>query len=200
MNQAGGFKVRGWTCEYTSFSLQDLSRITGLSLTHLRVWRSRGHLPDTARATDQFTTRDVAEILVRHRLTHGNIPPSESGDIGREAAQSLLWYAIANHEVCELWGARNDVDRCKLEFQGSTSVANDLTGLASAYSYLWRPDREVAQLKADIAAVLDQSAHETHFVLSIEHLASRLVEKAQRTLLKIHVSEVAAASRVMRIA
>jgi hypothetical protein len=197
MDRATGFRVRDWACDYASFSLQELASITGLSSTHLRVWRSRGHLPNDLEALDLFTSRDVAEVLVRHRLTFGNIPPSESGDIGRQAAQSLLWHAIISHEVCELWGIKEDVHSVQSLFdEQKPTVAEDLTGLKHAQTYVWRPDRHEAVLQSDLAVFLSQSEHETHFLLDLDRLSTHLVTRTQRPLFRIDVSGIVSGRRV----
>ena len=194
VNHDAGFRVRDWTCHHTSFSLKDLSRITGLSLTHLRVWRSRGHLTRD-RKKEQFTSREVAEILLRDRLTRGNISPSESHEIGQEGAASLLWYAITSYEVCELWGTRDDIERCKLDFKNS-DVAADITGLKHAASHIWIPNGGEARIVTDLAPVLNDSKHETHFNIDFNNVAAHLVEQAERPLFKIDVSADVAGERV----
>ena len=143
-----------------------------------------------------FDSQEVAETLVRHRLTYGNIPPSESADLGRVGGATLLWHAIMSHEVCELWGTRDAIERCKPQFKENSDVADDLTGIQSAGHYIWRPDREDAVLVADISSALSRSRHQTHFLLDLGSLASHLVEEARRPLIKIELGTTVFEERV----
>lgn len=93
---------------------------------------------------------------------------------------------------------KDDLDQFELEFENMAPLAGCLTGLQSAGAYIWRPDREPATLKADIALVLHYSSHESHFLLSLEQLSNHLAKQAKRSLFEIEVSGDVAGQRFRR--
>ncbi|MDZ4760075.1 MAG: hypothetical protein SGJ21_03265 [Alphaproteobacteria bacterium] len=76
-----------------SFTPAELEKISGLSTTNQRAWRSRGYLPasDGHARYDPF---DAAELMVMSSLADRGVGPVHSGEIAQWAAIGIMWHTL----------------------------------------------------------------------------------------------------------
>lgn len=180
MSRYRGFRVRGWTINFTKFSLDEVADITGLSASSLRDTRREAYLPGWWEGSGVFTSRDVAEILTRYRLARAGLRLDLTDELGSFGAQAVLWNAIVHHDgVCEIQGTKGDVQRCLAELKQDTRAASDLTDLRVPKSHL----------------VISRHAGG---VVDLNRLAARLVTRSRKPLFTIEVSSDSPERRIKR--
>ena len=203
MSRYAGFRVNGWTCNFTTFSASELTAMTGMSGPLVRLWRNRGQLPGGGRPEPTFSSRDVAEIMIRYDLSLFGVAPGQTAEIGCEAARYLLWFALLNMDgACEIVGTEDDCEQFLKQFEKDAGIANALVGLNgkdSAFRYLvsqGRDDLVFLKAEEDLANTLDSRRV---FYIDLDRAAYDLMMQAQRPLYSIDVSGDAIGRRVRRL-
>lgn len=200
MSRYQGFRVNGWTCNFTTFSASELTTIADIPGQIQRLWRSRGQLPGGGRKSGNFDAREAAEIMVRYDLSRLGVPPSETDEIGSAAAQIMLWFALLNSDgTCEVNGTQEDTANFLKRFQQDERIAGALTAEPKVQRYLWKAPGDKLSFATDIAKVIEAQGQWAMTFLDLEKSAFDLAEKAGKPLFSIDVSGDAIGRRVRRL-
>jgi hypothetical protein len=194
------FDEFGWLPTEGSFSAAEVATITGMPMNLQRVWRSRKQLPGGSGKQARFSSREVAEIQVRHRLAMNGIPPGDSADVGRDAARQIVCFALMNSGgACEVLGQVDHAQQFLDLFREDISLAQELAGVSSIAPFLWRGDGGELTLVSDLAKLIDERGSISGFFVDLEVAADQLVERAGRPLFSINVSPGTYGRRIRRV-
>jgi hypothetical protein len=194
------FKEHGWIQTESTFSATELASISGMPLNLQRVWRSRGQLPGGSGKQARFSSRDVAEIMVRYHLALNGIPPGESVAIGRQAADQVLCFAVVNSDgACEVLGQSDDAEHFLALFKQDLSMAYELAGTSDLAGFLIRGDGGELMLVSDLAQLIHDRRFISGFFIDLDIAAEQLVERAGRPLFSINVSSGTFGRRIRRV-
>jgi hypothetical protein len=80
------------------FTAPEAAKITGLSLTLQRDWRSQGLLRTRTGARATFSPRELAEMRVMVKLRELGLALPASRKAAEEAAPTVIFAALANHQ------------------------------------------------------------------------------------------------------
>ena len=90
------------TVTFTELSSTEVERMTEVSGSIQRVWRSRGFLPPLDGTRARFDVFDAAAIAIRYRLSLQGHVPSETREVGaRYAAHVVYWAMMHTSGLCE---------------------------------------------------------------------------------------------------
>jgi len=188
MTSAPDFVVNGWDCTYARFDSFDLAEIVGLSGAMQRLWRSRGFLPGEKLSRLRFTSRDVAEIMVRFDLSKLGVPPSESEVLGHFAAQTVLWFALLSSDgACEVCGSVGATGSFLQRFADDAAIANVLCDNPDADRFIVRSPVSDPVTVSDLADYLEEQEMRSGSFLDLARMSYDLTARAQRPLIRVKV-------------
>lgn len=185
MSQYQGFRVRGWTIDFTRFGIAEMSKLVGMSVHKLVEVRKAHHLPGQWSPLGNFTSRDVAEIAVRCALAERGIPFVDSDEVGCEAAKSILWHAGVHHDrVFEVVGTRVDVSRCLDTLSENTKAIGDLTALVRPWLCIRMANGEMKPSVLQTAGCKERNVCD----VDLAAISGQMVRKLGRPLFTIEAS------------
>lgn len=200
MEKWKGFKAEHAEWSYANFSASELTAITGIPLPLQRAWRSRDQLPGGSGKSALFTSRDVAEIFVRYQLSLNGIAPGDSEQIGKAAAQVILYFALLSCDgACEVRGPAEDNARFLYCFEHEEGVAYEIAEKPEVKGFLWRGDGGALSLVPDVQRWMDEKRFAANFFLDLEVAALRFGELAGRPLVSIEMSPGSSERRFRRL-
>jgi hypothetical protein len=193
--------VHGWACSYSRFTSAELEAITGIPGPMQRLWRSRSQLPGEIATRAAFTTRDVAEILVRYDLSKLGVPPGASSALGASAAQTIMWYALLNADgAVEVSGSERCTASFLERFDEGDGLPNLLCQCPNKLRYLVKSSTaDVPEFCSDLSQFIDSKAARSGAFLDLEGAASDLSERARRPLLRVDVGAHIGERRIRRL-
>lgn len=188
MKNGADFHVHGWACSYSRFTSVELEAITGIPGPMQRLWRSRGQLPGEMSTRASFTTRDVADIMVRYDLSKLGFPPGDSSELAAEAAKTVLWYALLNADgAVEVTGSERNTADFLHQFHNDEKLAGLLCIEPQIMRYLVRIATAKPEFCNDLGNLIDNRGARSGAFLDLERAANDLVERAARPLFRIDV-------------
>lgn len=175
--------------EFAKFTPAELERIAGIPPEMQRVWRSRGHLPKNEGAHARYDALLVASLMVRKALMSLGVGQAEISDLSYEAARHVLWWALSQGggawAVTQLGGksVQRDVARRFDDLPSRILQLNE----GEAHRFIARGADGEAALTSEIVDFF--KGQEVGFFVYLGALATRLVNRAGRPLLRVTVAK-----------
>lgn len=174
----------------TPLSSSDVERMTLVSPSTQRVWRTRGYLEQLSSKRATFDVFAIAAIAIRYELSLQGRSPAETSSIGAQYAANVVYFTLMNTSgVCDLLALSDEkLKSAERQFLMSDDLISHICKLDSRiapdrYIFISEPDRfasgqEVSKVQ------LELSARSGAFV-DLELLAEHLGRQAGRPLVTL---------------
>lgn len=175
-----------WTLEFGEFSTAEFSRITGVPVENIRLWRNRGHIDVPGRRVTSYPADIVAQTMIRYDLSRlGGLPPAKSDKLGRDCAVEILRSVLLNQPwACEVRGPYEQALEFHAEFSDGSSLSNMVFGPDKASNLLVSFDGADLEMANER---LDELGDGTHYrsarVFNLMGYASKLARSAEKSVL-----------------
>lgn len=175
--------------EETAFAPAELEKITGISPEVQRVWRARGHIPQSAGAHARYSPLIVASLMVRKALTNLGVAHREIANLSYKAAPHVLRWAWAEPGA---WRLSNLAGNDLVEEQAvrQSEVLQQVSGMAEGdiRRFIARVGDGRIELQNDVLKEFREAP--SGFFLDLKALGHTLVEKAGRPILHVRIARV----------
>lgn len=154
-----------------------------------RLWKHRGHIVGgKSYAQSRFSSLEVLELCVRHRLSGCSVPPGRSGDLGRQAAPIAFMAALRHLDgAVEIVGPVAKVDEALGRFRIDPQIIAAICGSdwRERRRYLWSADGGAFRLGEPGDVELHSGNSELLIVIDLVTLGTELGRKAPRPLVTL---------------
>lgn len=188
----------GWS--FCRLAPKDLAEVTGLSTELQRVWRRRSLLPAASGTRAHFSAGATAEILARYELSRHGVSPSDSSEIAKQIAPSILCNALLSADgACEVVGDEAEVGLFLKAFNESDAIACQIAGLDVPSMFAWRADGGPFQLAHDREEMGKEGDYLSVFYLDLATAGQMLADRLARPLVTVEVEPAIHGRSVRRL-
>lgn len=176
--------LRGWSVREASFTPAQMQGISGLPQQLLRVWRSRGYLPEKDRGQwSKHSASELATAYLLNAFSKLGVPPSESlGEVVR-TSRDLLFFALSSGDgACDFTGPRGAVDTLKERFDNDMQIARVVTAPLNECRFLLSDGEGRTSRHADLSHLIEAERIEFCSYIDLLVAGRRIVERAGKPL------------------
>ncbi len=176
---------RDWVFEPASFSAKEVTEIVGLSKQLLRLWRSRGYLPEKDKGKwSIYNASEVVDTYLLFALSKLGVAPSEASRLVPELSTDLLFFvATSGDGACDFVGPRNEVEILREAFDRDMRTARVMIRPNDESRYVVSDGSSNLCRHSDLGAALENEMLEYFFSIDLVTAGRRIVERAKRPLL-----------------
>lgn len=192
----------GWLVTQATFSPAEMTAITKLPQPLLRLWRSRGYLPQKSNGRwSKHPASEVSAAYLLHALSLLGVPPSEAVETSATVANDLLFFALVSGDgACDFIGERTAVEKLRRRFEEDFDLARRIAGPSNEQRFvlsqggpdIWRCD--------DLCHMIEEERLEYHYCVDLLVAGRSIIERAGRPLYSFaQQGETNAGPRIRRL-
>ena len=178
-------ELLGWRVSPTSFSPKEAAEVTGASQSAIRLWRSRGYLPENELGRwAKHDSHEVMSIYLLNAFSKLGVAPSEAGKRLQALGRDLFFFAVTSGDgACDFVGPRPDVEALRTSFDDSFTLPREVCRPVDERRFLLSEGGPDFRRQADLQRAIEEEQLTYFYCIDLVAAGRTVAARAKKPLL-----------------